>query len=316
MKFITKTTDELTDNDLKQLCDLFLVSFKREVTADWFTRKYNSTVPALSCFHGFMLNDDDQIVGAMTIIPFEYQFFKKIVVFGNLIDLMIHPEYRNNILNFKNIYDKLLAVVKPRIDFIYAVPNPNSFLYFTKILGWVEIGKLNYYLWPLKLSKITGLPSFIDSIFKPFSTLAQFVLFPIRNKKVEGDIEKVYSANFLTYRYRPGYKAIEENHKKAWYDIVNEDGIKTAYIIDIVPVESKWLSQVVKIIYKRDKENIDVILYISNNGANAPNLIRTPLKYEPRRLSLTGKIINEDKIDKRIFELSNWKFNLSDFDVR
>jgi len=316
MKFITKTTAELTVEDLSQLCDLFLSSFKRKVSADWFKRKYTSTVPELSCFHGFMINGDHQIVGAMTIIPFKYQFFKEEAIFGNLIDLMIHPDHRKNILNFKCIYDNLLESAKLRIDFLYAVPNPNSFLYFTKILRWVEIGKLNYYFWPLKLSKITKLPPCVDTLFTPFGSLAQNVIFPIKNMKIETGIKKVYSEIFFKYRYPRRYKIIQENNNKAWYDIVDEKGTITAYIIDVVPQESAWFSKVIKTIHKEEKHNIDVILYISNKGMRSPNIIKVPKKYEPRPLPLTGKIINTVKIDERIFEPANWTFNLSDFDVR
>ena len=154
MQFIAKTTPELTDADWKQLANLFNESFKRDVSVEYFKKKYNSSVRSISCYHGFMIDDEIGIVGAMTIIPFEYQFFEKNVIFGNLIDLMIHADHRNNILNFKVIYDKLLARVDSKIDFIYAVPNLNSQLYFTKILKWQEIGKLNYYIWPVKITKL------------------------------------------------------------------------------------------------------------------------------------------------------------------
>lgn len=316
MKFITKATDELTEEDLSQLYDLFLSSFKRKVSAEWFKRKYTSTVTGLSCFHGFMINGDNQIVGAMTIIPFKYHFFEEEAIFGNLIDLMIHPDHRNNILNFKSIYDNLVESAKSRIDFLYAVPNPNSFLYFIKILKWVEIGKLNYYLWPLKLSKIAKLPTFVDSLFTPLSSLAQNVLFPIKNMKVEAGIKKVHSDFFLKYRYPRRYKIIQEHNKKAWYDIVDEEGIISAYIIDVIPQESNWFTKVIKTIQKEEKHNIDVILYISNKGPRSPNIIKVPKKYEPRPLPLCGNILNTDKIDERIFEPTNWVFNLSDFDVR
>ena len=104
MQYITKKTSELTNTDWNQLTDLYNATFKRNVESEYFKKKYNSSVPSVSCFHGLMVDDAIGIVGAMTIIPFKYKFFEKNVIFGNLIDLMINANYRNNILNFKLIY--------------------------------------------------------------------------------------------------------------------------------------------------------------------------------------------------------------------
>jgi len=316
MQFIAKTTPELTDADWKQLADLFNESFKRDVSVEYFKKKYNSSVRYISCYHGFMIDDKTGIVGAMTIIPFEYQFFEKNVIFGNIIDLMIHTDHRNNILNFKVIYDKLLARVDSKIDFIYAVPNPNAHLYFTKILKWHEIGKLNYYIWPVKVTKLFKLPGLLDTVFRPFNNLAQLLFSRVKYKVFQSPIKKVISNDFLDYRYSDMYKTLNTGDKTAWYRIYNENGVATAYIIDIEPMDRKWMAHTIASIYKLERKVIDVIIYISNNNLGTFNILKTPAKFEPRPLPLIGKVINSEHIDDRILQLSNWRFNLSDFDVR
>jgi len=316
MQFIAKKTSDLTTNDWVQLATLFNVTFKRKETVEYFKKKYNSSIPSVSCFHGFMIDKTNGIVGAMTIIPFEYEYFKKNVVFGNLIDLMIHADYRNNILNFKLIYDKLLGFTDPKINFIYAVPNQKSHLYFTKILQWQEIGRLNYYIWPTKFSKLFKLPSIFDKSIRPINNILQLIFSKNKKKLFSPSISKIISNNFLDYRYSDSYKRFNVGDQTAWYRIYNENGVVTCYVIDIEPLDRKWMAKSIASIHKLERENVDVIMYISNNKSGIFNILKTPRKFEPRNLPLIGKIISKDVIDNRVFNLSNWRFNLSDFDVR
>jgi hypothetical protein len=229
---------------------------------------------------------------------------------------MIHPRYRNNIMHFKIIYDNLLQFIDFKIDFIYAVPNPNSHLYFMKILKWKDIGKLNYYIWPVNPSKLLKGTSITDTLFKPFNNLAQIVLSYGGDKINKSPIEKNISDRFLEYRYSVNYKTLSENKSRAWYRIYNEDGISTAYIVDVDPMQAKWLAKTVRTIYEREGNTVDLIMYISNRSLRVFNILKVPLKFEPRPLPLIGRIINPGNIDDMVFELSNWRFNLSDFDVR
>lgn len=316
MQYIVKVTNELIPADWEQLRDLFNESFQKEVSIEWFQRKYRSPVSTISSYHGIMLNEEGRIVGAMAIIPFNYHFFAQSAVFGNLVDLMIHKDHRNNILNFKFIYDKLIEAAKPLIHFIYAVPNPNSFLYFMKVLKWEEIGRLNYYLWPVNISKLTQLPRLLNYFSSPLLHLIQSLLVPIKSKIVLSPIRKIFSLDYDLYRYSEDYKIIDQGEKKSWYRVYDEKGIKTAYIIDAIPMDNKWLSFTVKEILRREKSVIDLIMYISNSNLEIWNVLKAPLRFQPRPLPLIGKVINPEKIDPRIFDMDNWTFNLSDFDVR
>lgn len=316
MQYLVKVTNQLTPQDWEQLRDLFNDSFQREATIEWFQRKYRSPLSSISCYHGLMLNEDSSIVGAMTIIPFEYNFFGQIVAIGNLVDLMIHKKHRNNILNFKFIYEKLVVSAAPLIHFIYAVPNPNSFLYFMKVLKWEEIGRLDYYLWPVKVSKLSKMPAALDYIFGPVMNSVQHVFRPLKNNPILSPIRKVMSSAYVSYRYSKDYQIITVGSKMAWYRVYDEKGVKTAYLIDALPMETQWLSFAIREILKREKSAIDLIMYISNSNLGIWNILKAPLRYQPRPLPLIGKLINTEKIDERIFNMNNWTFNLSDFDVR
>lgn len=315
MTFIAKKTNELTNEEWGQIGELFEVSFQKKMSREWFTNKYKSPINDAS-YHGFMLDERKRIVGAMTIIPFEYNFFNQNVIFGLFVDLMIHPLHRNDIMNFKKIYDVLLILVGKEVDFFYAVPNQNSFNYFLKILQWKKIGRLNYYLWPIKLSKIVNIPRFFDCIINLASLIVQNVSMPFSSKAVDRAITKKTSKKFTQYRFNNFYKEIICSEKVAKYKIYEEKGVVTAFLVDISPLEKKWLSKVISLIYRKEKRKIDVILYVANSNLNTHNILKTPEKFEPRVLTLIGKINHSDKVDLKVFEINNWAFNLSDFDVR
>jgi len=315
MKFIAKKTKDLTISEWEQIGELFEAAFKKKHPSKWFINKYKSPIYEES-YHGFMLNETNRIVGAMTIVPFDYNFFKHDVVFGLFVDLMIHPNYRNDIMNFKKIYDELLILVGNNVDFFYAVPNQNSISYFLKILHWKKIGRLNYFLWPIKLSKIVNIPRFFDLINSFFSSIIQNISITFSQKYVDRPIKKKICSKFIDYRFSNLYQEIIYNEKSARYKIYEDNGIISAYLIDIFPYEKKWMTKVISLIYKIEKRKVDVILYVANNILYTHNILKTPEKFEPRTLTLIGKINHSDKVDFKVFEIDNWIFNLSDFDVR
>jgi hypothetical protein len=166
------------------------------------------------------------------------------------------------------------------------------------------------------LSKIVNIPSFFDSINKFFSLIIQNIPIPFSQKLVDRPIKKKICTKFAEYRFDSFYQDIICNEKVAKYKIYEENGIITAYLVDIFPIERKWMAKVISLIYRNEKRNIDAILYIANNIIYTHNILKTPEQFEPRALTLIGKINHSNKVDLKVFEIDNWIFNLSDFDVR
>jgi hypothetical protein len=264
-----------------------------------------------------MYNEDEIIVGALTFIPFPYQFFSTRVIAGSAADLMIHEHYRKDLLSFKRMYDQALERAGNVLDFLYAVPNSNAYLYWTKFLKWRDIGKINYYIQVLNISKISSKFSRLDRISRAFSGCSNMLAFGLvnRNNESNNSIYKLVDAAYNDYRFTGQYEIISQSNKIAYYTIVDESGIKTAYIIDLLPFSGSWMRKVVKLIHAREKKHIDVIIYIGNNLKTQINFYKVPRKFEPRILQLVGHSLS-DKVDDRIYNLDNWLFNLSNFDVR
>ena len=316
MKYFGKTTFELTEKDFSELSELFNYVFHKNINSSFLKQKYHSPCLGYS-FHGLMYSDEGNIVGALTFIPFSYQFFNNQVVAGSAADLMIHDHYRKDLLSFKHMYDLATEKSGNLMDFLYAVPNSNAYLYWTKLLRWHDIGQINYYIQVLNISKIN--PGFcgLDWISKAFSGCSNRLIADSGSRTIEQKypISKLNNDDFNNYRFKKNYDKISQSNKHAYYTKVDEMGIKTAYIVDLFPFSTSWMGNVVKLIHSREKKNIDVIIYIGNNIKSLINLYKVPRKFEPRILYLIGNSLSE-KVDDRIYNLDNWIFNLSNFDVR
>lgn len=316
VKYLGKTTNELSDNDFSELSGLFNHVYNRNIDASFLKHKYHSPYLGFS-FHGFMYSDTGNIVGALTFIPFPYQFFDKQIVAGCAADLMIHENFRKDLLSFKRMYESALEKSGNSLDFLYAVPNSNAYLYWTKFLKWRDIGKIHYFIQVLNISKI-------KTRFVSFNWISRFISGCLntlildhagRSAEPEHSIYKLSDNDYKEYRFKGRYIEISESDKYAYYSIVDEESAKTAYIVDLLPLSKRWMGKVVKLIYDRERSNIDIIMYIGNKLKTPVNLFKVPRKFEPRILYLIGNSLSE-KVDDRIYNLDNWLFNLSDFDVR
>jgi hypothetical protein len=316
MKYIGKTTTELSEKDFSELSILFNHVFHKNVDVSFFKHKYHSPLLGFS-FHGLMYNDEDNIVGALTFIPFNYQFFNAQVVAGIAADLMIHEHYRKDLLSFKCMYELAIEKAGNIFDFLYAVPNSNAYLYWTKFLKWRDIGQINYYIQVLNISKINSKFSGLDWISRAFSGCSNKLAVDsvYRDNELKYSIYKLSNEAYYNYRFKGQYVEISESDKKAYYTIADEAGTKTAYIVDLLPFSTSWTRKVVKLIHGREKKHIDIIIYIGNNLNTQINFYKVPSKLEPRILRLIGNSLSE-KVDDRLYSLDNWLFNLSNFDVR
>jgi hypothetical protein len=316
MQYLGKTTNDLTEKEFSELSDLFNHVFHKDISSAFLKRKYSSPLFEFS-YHGLMYNDNGTIVGALTFIPFLYQFFDVKVIAGLAVDLMVHEHYRKDLLSVRQMHDMAIRRSGNSLDFVFAVPNSNSFLYYTKILRWREIGRLNYYIQVLNISALKRKLSALNLASGSVSFFLNFLQANfggnIRDQKQP--VSKVCDELYMTYRYNKRYNEIIRDSNTAYYSIEDESGINTAYVIDLFPLTKKWLGNVVNLIHKREKKNIDVIIYIGNAINNPVNLIKVPRKLEPRGLTLIANNLS-NKVDSRIYDIANWHFNLADLDVR
>lgn len=318
MEFIVKKTNELTQIEKQQICDLFLGVFEKEKNLKDFEKQFLNTTKGYS-YHGLLL-ENTLIVGCYSCIPMNYMVFNQKFIFGLSVDTMINEQYRGNPYTLKKlanlVYDKLKD---DNIPFVFGFPNDNVYLIRKKILKWEDIAELDYYILPIKIGSIKNNLKFLNIFTILYSKMVGFLtkesfIYTTEHK----NIEKVNDKNFLKYRYSlfdSNYKIIEINSNIYFsYKIDIYEGIKTAYLIDISCMNKINFDSAVKIILEKELD-IDVVLFVGKIDFKPFALYKVPQKYIPKVVYMSGKILDTTKISRKIYDVENWNVNISNFDV-
>ncbi|PKN02186.1 MAG: hypothetical protein CVU77_01830 [Elusimicrobia bacterium HGW-Elusimicrobia-1] len=312
MNYLFKTTNQLTDGEKKCVRDLHYEVFGKVFDPADFEKKYSLTAKGYS-YHGLMI-DGSGVVGFYAAVPYRYEFFGKEFIFALAVDGMIHPEYRKlDPLGYKKmtspVYENLRA---NDIPFIFCFPNDSAYLYTKKVLGWRDIGALDFYLFPAGIAA------------KPADFLAgwlhraasMFGVSKLRRVVRNAGIKKIADNIFMEHRYGTGYRTVNlPDGTEFIYRMCRElSRFDVAFIIDIRPADGKNIQGAVSSIIKNEK-NAAAVAYIGKLGSPPPNLIKLPRSLEPKKIRMIGKLLG-GALDDRIFDIDNWEVNLSNFDVR
>lgn len=317
MDFVVKTTNELTQIEKQQICDLFLEVFKKEKSLENFEKQFLNTSKGYS-YHCLMVVDN-LIVGCYSCIPMEYQYFFNNYTFGLSVDTMISEEYRGNPFNLKKIANLVYeSMLRDNIPFVFGFPNDNVYLVRKKILKWKDIACLDYYILPIKIGsikpnfKIFNFLTILLSKFIQLNTRKYFI-----NEDSKKNIEKINDNKFINYRYSlfdGAYKIIKKDGLYFSYKLDVYDNINTAYLLDVSVMNKINFDSAVNYILEMEK-CIDVILFVGKLDFKPFTLFRVPKKFIPKTVYMSGKILDNEKIKEDIFNISNWNVNLSNFDV-
>jgi|GEM_PF-717618 hypothetical protein len=313
---IFKTSDQLNESEQEQMRDLFLRIFNKKMTKDAFERKFFYTPRGYS-YHSLMLHGD-VIVGAYSAVPGRYKFFGKEQIFSLCVDTMIDSKYRGggHFVKMANLVHQ--GLISDGIPFIFGFPNEHFYPAQKRLLKYEDIGELDYYVLPVNIGSVV-------QKLKPFSGLSRgFCRFAARlcripsNSNAKYEIAKVIDKQFERHRYDRSYSRIGlADGAECIYKIYEEEGrIRTLYIIDVVPLTAGSLARAVKQTCRTAVNDVDIIIYVGKLPSRPSGLWKVPDSKKPRRIRMTGKILIPDAIDGSIFNINNWRVNISDFDVR
>ncbi len=311
-----KRTDQLTESEQEQMRDLFLRIFNKKMTKDAFERKFFYTPRGYS-YHGLMLHDKT-VVGASSAIPGRYKFFGEEHIFSLSVDTMIDPKYRGGVHLIKMINLVHQGLINDGIPFIFGFPNEHFYAVQKRLLKYEDIGELDYYVLPLNIGSLVRKLKHLNFLSRGFCKLAaRFCRIP-RNSEAGHGIVKVVDKQFERHRYDAGYSRIALGEAaECIYKIYEEEGgIRTLYIIDVVPLTAASLARAVKEICRTAVKAVDIIIYVGKRPPRPAGLWKAPDSKKPQRIRMTGKILIPDVIDSSVFNMKNWSVNISDFDVR
>ena len=311
---IVKKTNELTSKQQEEICDLFKKVFAKEMNLEQFKEKFEKNIKGYS-YHSLLLNDEDQIVGCYTCIPYEYNYFENKLLFGLSVDTMIQEEYRGSPFTLKKLANSVYDEMKnDGISFVFGFPNDNVYLVRKKILKWKDIGELKYYILPINIGAVKSKFKYLNFASQLYSNVVN----KLANSafKSVGSLYSIEKKDIKEFRYDSSYKVSSFEYGYIYYKIYEEEGVNVAYLIDVYPLNKQNIENAVKEIYNSNKNNIDMIMYVGYLDFKLKNLIELPKKLEPKIVHMSGKILDAKKVDNKIFDIKNWNVNLSNYDVR
>ena len=153
VEFNTYKTTELSKIQLNSLVKNFNIVFEKDFAVAHFEQQYNITVKGFS-YHSLM-EQDGEVVGACSAVPYEYMYNGEKKIFGLLVGLFVVKEFRKDPFALYKIYSKLKDMMTEEgVSVTMAVPNHNSYPYFKHVLKWKDIGNLAYYALPVRYGNI------------------------------------------------------------------------------------------------------------------------------------------------------------------
>lgn len=322
MKIETKTSVELSYVDWETHTASFNKVFSKHLTVNDFKHKYLNTIDGLS-YHA-LLKVENIVVGGLTVIPYEYFIEDSVIRIGLTVDVFIIDEHRVDLMSLSKMYKKIKELLILR-DFTLVITNPNdnAYFYWKKIVKFQDVGHLNYFALPLKISNVV---SRLPKVLNLFTIIGSKILLTCSycfhlNEKVL-PIRLNRSNNILeTQRYTSLHKTRIIKNVFFSYRIVDEDGVNTCYLIDFYNVlkRKKDTYSLRKAIQNISSiGNIDLIIFVGKLSFFQILLFKVPFKIEPRHLHFMVDIINPNKIinSELLYEFKNWDFGLFNYDVR
>jgi hypothetical protein len=316
MNFIVKKTNELTQIEKQQICDLFLDVFKKEKSLKDFEKQFLNTTKGYS-YHSLMI-DNEIVVGINTLIPYDYIYFEKEVLIVLSVDTMTKEKYRA-LPNFTKMARMVYEEAKnDGVCFVLGFPNDISYKIFKKMLKWKDIGRLNFYILPINIGSIKKSLFLLSPLSYIFSKMINIL--PLFRKKnihnIQNSIYKLNNQKFKIQRYSDKeHKVIKNEDYEFIYKLDNHENINIAYILDVIPLNKYTLEKATMQLINKYNFKIDSIIYIGNIDFKPINIFEVPLKFEPKNIYVSGLILNDEIIDDRIWSLNNWNLNLSNMDV-
>jgi len=319
VSFLVKKTNELKDEEIKEINDLFNKTFENRLlkprSMNEFIEKFSRNFLKFS-FHGLMIYEN-KIIGCYHVIPYEFKYFSNKQLFGQSVDTTIDINFRGNIFNLKklaySVYDELK---KFNIFFVYGIANEKFYPVKKRILGWNDIGELNYYIYPNNLKKILRKINFLN--FLICGLLKLYIKLNINIEYIySSPINKIDNLMFEGSRYDNNYIISTKKNIKFVYRTVTKKSYNNAkfiYLIDVLPLTKKNIEYVIEQILISEKD-IDMILYVGNLKITPRNFYKIPKFFTKKPVIISGKILENSIIDNNIFDNKNWNLNLSNFDI-
>ena len=317
MEFVVKKTNELTDAQKRSMHKLFEEVYGKERAFDAFERQYTKNCEGYS-FHTFA-EVDGEIVASNTMVPSRFYVGGTMRKFVNSIDTMVAKGHRG----IENFYDMIKTsfndAAERGYDAVYGAPNDNSYELFTKLGFMADVGKLDVFCLPYRVGGVKKKLAWLNPCSMLFSRLwlctsSLFASKRVTHFHIEKDAE---SYNATRYERLDGrYVLAQAGTTTFSYKVMEHEGVRTAFIIDVFDKSPKNFCKAVAHLLKHERKNFDLILYVGHLPFGKTGLIKIPPKHAPKEFNFTAGVFNKEAIDKKeLLDIDNWDVNLSSYDL-
>lgn len=317
MEVTVKKSTELSEEEFRQISDLFEKVFEKPRSVELLHRQYEQNPFGYAWLS--MLVEDGDIVGLNSYVPSYYIYKGAKLIFANSIDSMVEKPYRD----FFNFNDMVRGAYKTMaangVAFVYGYPNDNSYPVLTKSKLMKDIGKMRIYCLPVHIGGIKPSLKILNPVSELFCRLyamgSGFFSSSKHNSTVVLKDEESYN--------RTRYKRGDQNYNiytfpdglTVYYKVKNHEGVRTAFLIDLSEKSPKAFNKAIRHIIAKHHKEFDLLLYPGwLNFANT-SMFRLPRKLEPKNFNFTGKILDKKVIGSDIWDIRNWDTNLSNYDL-
>ncbi len=314
--FEVKKTSELTVEEKTQIISIFNEIFEKNRDEKEFDSIYYNNVKG-DGIHSLM-KADGVVVGHDAGIPCFYRINGKQVPAICNIDTMIHPNHRG----LENYYDLMKAAFdRYRTDgyeFVYGFPNDNAFPLITGIKIMKFIGNLDTFCLPFRIGGVKKNLGFLNWASIVFCKCWLTVSTIFATKEVSHFLIEKETESFNETRYnRLGgdYTKVSLKNLDFIYKVEEYEGIRAAFLIDVTQKSSMNFCKAVQYIWKHEKRNCDIVLYVGLLPFKNTGFIKVPRKFEPKKFNFTA-VMNSKILDKKVFyDIKSWDMNLSNYDL-
>lgn len=315
---------EWTEKDWETYCLGFNEVFHREFLKEDFKQKYLSVYKGYAC-HALLCSDEGAVVGGVTVIPCYYTHRGERFVNGLAVDVFIRESYRVDPLMLRRMYKKLKVLLEEEsVVAVIAVPNSTAYPYWKKVVKWKDVGRINYWVLPVKVGKILGkkglIGGFLDTGSIIYSTLVRMmsILCSFIESKDKKYVYRICPDDpyFMSKFRGKDYVRCVDGDIQFMYKLEYEEGVKTGYLLDAEEQGMRSFRAFRKAIFTILNQNVDLVLYVGKISFFQTLLLKVPRKLEPKLLPFTCDMITADSKYYDMMNFEYWDFGLQNYDVR
>lgn len=316
MDFVAKKTTELTTDEVVQICDVFNKTFEGHSTLPKEFLLHYSNTPIGYSFHSLMISDG-KVVGVHNNVPYYYIYQGERCLFAYGGGTMVLKGYRD-FFNFMKLYKvSEKYALEEGVSYLFGFPNENSHILFVKGFRHRDLTPLNIYITPLRVGSVKPSLKRLNLISMVVSRFMLWMSNFSLNRNVTTPLVSRDRATFTDCRFRSKkYLKIHGEGYEAVYAVSVQNGVKTAFLLDVFPMSPYTFNSAVRAMFTYTKEdNVGLLMYVGYLPFVPLSMLKLPSKLAPKNFYFTGLILDKNKIDDRIYKTNNWEVSLADYDL-